>query len=349
MTQFTLLATLRDESPYIIDWIAHHRAIGITQFVLYQNDSVDGTTQLLQALHDAGEIHFIDNTNPADALPKFQDLPPQRRVYGWALRNRSVQNSDYILVIDADEYLELPVDGDLPTMLRRLNHPDVVSMPWRMMGSSGQTEFAPDPVTHRFDKAAAPDDLGTLRPFKQVKSLYRPAITRFYNLHMPRAFRDEVSWVDPNGAPILKKMINSNQLPEFPFDSANLRHYHVKSYPEFCVKIVRGYACSPNEKRFQLGAKIFDPMNPNTVALPLPKPLATRSAEIAAHIRQNPKIADVESHAIASFTKLTHLCQAAVNSHDILPTITRRHRLSDSLQTYFEDTVWSKMRATPFK
>ncbi len=76
MAIFTLIATLCDESPYIIDWIAHHRAIGVTDFVLYQNDSVDGTTQLLTALHDAGKIHFIDNTNPNDAPQKLHDLPP---------------------------------------------------------------------------------------------------------------------------------------------------------------------------------------------------------------------------------------------------------------------------------
>ncbi len=347
MTQFTLLATLRDESPYIIDWIAHHRAIGITDFVLYQNDSSDGTTQLLQALHDAGEIHFIDNTNPADAPQKFRDLPPQRRAYARALRHEIVQNSDYILVIDADEYLDLPLDQDLPTFLTRLNHPDVISMPWRMMGSSNQTEFTPPPVTTRFTMAASPLDMGTERPFKQVKSLYRPKITRLYNLHKPRAFRAEVTWLDPDGTPIRPLMKNSNQLPDFQYKTANLRHYHVKSYPEFCVKIVRGFACTPTEKRSQLGSKMFTEMDANSVSLPLPEPLATRSAEIAAQIRQNPKIADIESHAIASFTKLTHLCQAAVDSHEILPTITRRYRLSGSLQTYFNDTVWSKMRTSP--
>ncbi len=342
--QLTLLATLRDESPYILDWIAHHRAIGVTDFVLYQNDSVDGTKDLLQTLHDAGEIHFVDNTTPADAPPKFRDLPPQRRAYARALRHPVVQSSDYILVIDADEYLELPADTDLPTFLTRLNHPDVVSMPWRMMGSSGQTAFDPAPVTTRFTMAADINDQGTERPFKQVKSLYRPKITRLYNLHKPRAFREGVTWLDPDGTPIRPQMRNSAQLPDFQYKTANLRHYHTKSYPEFCVKIVRGFACTPPDKRSQLGAKMFDEMNPNTVHLPLNTAHATHAAEIAHTLRQNPKVAAIESRAIDRFTKLTQLCQTAVDSHETLPTITRRYRLSDSLQDYFEDTVWSKMR-----
>lgn len=340
----TLLATLRDESPYIIDWIAHHRAIGITDFALYQNDSVDGTADLLQALHDAGEIHYVDNSNPADAPPKFRALPPQRRAYGRALRHPVVQSSDYVLVIDADEYLDLPIDQDLPTLLTRLNHPDVISMPWRMMGSSGQTTFTPAPVTRRFTKATHRDEHGRERPFKQVKSLYRPKITRLYNLHKPRAAREGVTWLDPDGTDILDKMKTSNQLPDFQYKTANLRHYHVKSYPEFCVKIVRGFACTPSAQRSQLGAKMFAEMDTDGIHLPLPAALASKSAEFAATLRSNPKIADIEARAIAQFTKLTQLCQTAVDSHDLLPTITRRYRLSDSLQTYFEDTVWSKLR-----
>lgn len=136
--------------------------------MLYQNYSVDGTTELLTALAEANEIHFIDNTNPRDAPPKFCDLPPQRRAYGRALRHPIVQSADYILVIDADEYLDLPIAQDLPTLIQRLNHPDVISMPWRMLGASNQTAFTPDPVTTRFTQAADVMDMGTERPFKQI-------------------------------------------------------------------------------------------------------------------------------------------------------------------------------------
>lgn len=342
--QITLLATLRDEAPYIIDWIAHHRAIGITDFVLYQNDSVDGTDVLLQALHDAGHIHYSDNSNPQDAPPKFRALPPQRRAYGRALRHPVVQNADYVLVIDTDEFLELPKDQNLPNLLNRLQNPDVVSMPWRMMGNADQSTFTAAPVTERFTKAASPTDLGTERPFKQVKSLYRPKITRLYNLHKPRAARQGVNWVDPDGTPILETMKTSNQLPDFTYETANLRHYHVKSYPEFCVKIVRGFACTPTAQRSQLGSKMFDKMNPNTTSLPMPRTLLDHAAQIAAQIRKTPQVADPEIKAISRYKKLTQLCQTAVDTHDLLPTFARRYRLSDTLHSYFEDTVWSKLR-----
>jgi hypothetical protein len=340
-----LLATVRDEAPYLIDWIAHHRAIGFNRFVIYQNDSVDGTDTLLQSLHDAGEITYFDNTNPNDAPFKFRTFPPQRRAYARALRASEIQTADYIFVIDADEYLELPVDHDVPTLLERLQNPDVICFPWRMMGSSNQVGFSPEPVTSRFTTAAAPEETSKFRAFHQVKSLYPPKITRLYNLHKPRVFREDAIWLSPDGTPIRTKMFKTNRLGGFDCQTANLRHYHVKSYPEFCVKIVRGFPCTPIAERSQLGAKMFAALDTDTVFLPLSAALAAKSAEIAAQIRANQQVAHIETACIARFETLKQLCQHAVDNHDTLPTFASRYRMSEDLQPYFEATVWSKMRA----
>ena len=94
-----------------------------------------------------------------------------------------------------------------------------------------------------------------------------------------------------------------------------LRHYHVKSYPEFCVKIVRGFACTPaRQDRSQLGAKMFDGLDFNTVAprSPCPNPHGRQSAaEIRRlSIRKNPIIAEIGGQSDAEdFAKLTQLCQ----------------------------------------
>jgi len=41
---------IRDEGPYILDWLAHHRTLGITDFLVFSNDCSDGSDQLLDAL-----------------------------------------------------------------------------------------------------------------------------------------------------------------------------------------------------------------------------------------------------------------------------------------------------------
>ena len=41
--QITVVTCLRDEGPFVVDWIAHLRAIGVTRILAYTNDCRDGT------------------------------------------------------------------------------------------------------------------------------------------------------------------------------------------------------------------------------------------------------------------------------------------------------------------
>ena len=45
-----VISTMKDEAPYILEWIAHHRGIGFTDFLIYTNDCSDGTDLLLDRL-----------------------------------------------------------------------------------------------------------------------------------------------------------------------------------------------------------------------------------------------------------------------------------------------------------
>ena len=41
------VTTLRNEAPFIVEWVAHMRAIGVTDLLVYTNDCDDGTEALL--------------------------------------------------------------------------------------------------------------------------------------------------------------------------------------------------------------------------------------------------------------------------------------------------------------
>lgn len=45
-----IVSTMKNEGPFILEWIAHHRAIGVDDFLIYTNDCTDGTDRLLDAL-----------------------------------------------------------------------------------------------------------------------------------------------------------------------------------------------------------------------------------------------------------------------------------------------------------
>ena len=51
--QKLVLSTMKNEGPFVLEWVAHHRAIGFDGFVIFSNDCTDGTDRILDRLDDA--------------------------------------------------------------------------------------------------------------------------------------------------------------------------------------------------------------------------------------------------------------------------------------------------------
>jgi hypothetical protein len=330
---------IKDEAPYIIDWVAHYLALGFTDIVIFQNDSVDGTDALCAALANAGYIHYIDNSDPNAAPELYRDHPAQRRALNWAKHIDALQDADYMLSVDIDEYLELPTDGTFPALLARLEYPDIVSFAWRMFGSSGHTEFNTAPVTERFAQAATPDDLGSNRPFKQMKSAYRPKLPKRYDIHGPVLRKDQdATWVTPNGRDIPDSTVHT--INNFDYTFANLRHYHVKSQAEFMLKIVRGVADRPLHRLHQKGLPAFNNMEVNTIHLPFTGTVYKEGRQIAAKIRNDPTILQTEEDSINTFTTLLDLAIKAVSAKQ---AFRQSPYLKAVFTEYFQTEVYDKL------
>lgn len=340
--KLAVICSIKDEAPYIIDWVAYYRALGFERIVIFQNNSVDGSDHLCTALKDAGYIHYIDNSNAEGAPWHYKKAPPFRRAYGRALRLDCVQTADYIFPVDIDEYLELPKDENFPAMLTRLNYPDVVSFAWRVFGSSGLKQFKPAPVAERFTQAAEPSDQGTTRSFHQMKSVYPPKSTRFYNLHRPNIKKTATTrWVSPNGQDILEAACTSNTLADFDYSYANLRHYHVKSLSEFKLKLVRGTADRPYSENVRWTMSMFDAMDTNTVHLPFENETYRYSRQIADEIRHHATIQTIEKECLGRFMRLLSLAETAINKADIFQAKTPL--VKGGFVSYFQREVYDKL------
>ena len=42
--------TVRNEAAFLLEWLAHHRAVGVTDFLVFSNDCQDGTDAMLDRL-----------------------------------------------------------------------------------------------------------------------------------------------------------------------------------------------------------------------------------------------------------------------------------------------------------
>ena len=51
------ILTVRNEGAFLLEWLAHHRAVGVTDFVVFSNDCDDGTDLILDRLAAMGLIH----------------------------------------------------------------------------------------------------------------------------------------------------------------------------------------------------------------------------------------------------------------------------------------------------
>ena len=51
---FLIVSTMKNEAPYILEWVAYHKAIGFDAFLIYTNDCTAGTDFMLDRLEELG-------------------------------------------------------------------------------------------------------------------------------------------------------------------------------------------------------------------------------------------------------------------------------------------------------
>ena len=236
-----IVSVMKNEGPYILDWIAHNRAIGVDRFLIYTNDCDDGTEQILDGLADAGVAR---RDNP------FRETGqgPQYAAFSAAERDKMVTSADWLLTLDVDEYINVHVgNGRLSDLLDAVPEAHVFSLPWRLFGNADLHTFEDSPVSEQFT-LAAPRFMP--RPYQAwaFKSLYRNVgLFKRLGVHrpkgVPRAMHDAITWVNGAGAPLSSDVWRSAWrmgTASWGYDLVTLNHYAVRSAESFLIKRDRG-------------------------------------------------------------------------------------------------------------
>lgn len=112
---------VRDEADIISQNLDYHLSRGIDEIIVTDNNSVDGTRDLLERYATGGRVHIIDEPDDTYAQAKW--------VTRMARMAYTERNADWVLHCDADEFW-WPSRGDLASCLSAV--PDaygVVSVP----------------------------------------------------------------------------------------------------------------------------------------------------------------------------------------------------------------------------
>jgi hypothetical protein len=144
----TLCGIARDEGPFLLEWIAWYKLLGVDRIVIYDNESRDDSARFLPALHRAGEIERCP-------WPDRPGEGPQLRAYRDAVARCG---TEWIAFLDVDEFLVLHAHQTLGELLATMQAAcSAVAFNQRFYGSSGQ--LFPDDrlVIERFVRTAPAD------------------------------------------------------------------------------------------------------------------------------------------------------------------------------------------------
>jgi len=219
-------AIMKNESPYIHEWVAHYTALGFDQIFIYENDSSDRTAALLKSLDQTGFITFT-------SWPSLDRRSPQISAYQDAV---SRTDADWILFCDADEFLILNEHENIHEFMAPFSDEITsVCVNWRIFGSSGQESRTKGLVLERFQRSSEIDfDVN-----RHVKSFVRPFSITEMHIHAPVTSGLSVY---SDGRPLAFKEGEQGIAPEIRLEIAVINHYFTRTKEEWAVKKLRGNA-----------------------------------------------------------------------------------------------------------
>lgn len=173
MPGHVLISSLKNEGPFILEWVAHHKALGFDAIHVASNDCSDGSDALLNALDRAGVLHHTPNKVPAGAIPQHEGYRKIR------LAHPGLDQADWLMILDTDEFLNVHIaQNRVQDLTAAAGECDIISVSACAFSDLPQTHWTPGPVTRAFTMA-----LGNRhRANQSVKTLTRdPA--RFRGIH----------------------------------------------------------------------------------------------------------------------------------------------------------------------
>ena len=262
--RITAVTMMRDEAPALLEWVAFQDAIGIDRIVVYTNDCRDGTDAMLDRLGQIG-APVIRRDNPASA-----DTKPQPQALREAQKDLAVLETDWLIVLDSDEFINVKVgDGRLPDLLATVPEgTEGVVLTWRIMGSNGIIDWNPGLAIECYTRGA-PDDF---RKGWGVKTLFRPFPDFRFGIHRPtikgagrdpekRAQLSFLRWVNGSGLPMTRQFLEGmwrSSAATVGYDLAEMAHFAVKSREAYLLRQIRGNVNSKPDKYDATYFGIFD-------------------------------------------------------------------------------------------
>ena len=163
MTATLLFSAMKNEGPFLLEWLAYHKVVGFEKIIVVTNNCDDGSERLLAQLAAAGEVvHFDHQLAPGQN--------PQGEAVAWLEASGLVAEGDWLLWLDGDEFFNSHIgQGDVKSLIEHIHPAQGILLPWRIFGDSGQEGLHQRFISPLFDRA---DELGSEHS-SVIKTLFR--------------------------------------------------------------------------------------------------------------------------------------------------------------------------------
>ena len=222
MDKIAVCAIFKDEAPYLLEWLAFHKMIGVDLFVLYDNGSSDGGSDLIRSSSFAKNVTLIE----------WADRPGQLSAYNHFRVNHAPRFT-WAAFIDIDEFI-MPLAGASirDILMRRTYAPFAqILLQWLVFGPSGRSRRPEGLVMENYTRRL-PE---TAEASRHIKSIVRTDKLRGID-YTPHAAECSGPACNTRGEQVLPYAIQPTEC----HDVMVVNHYFTKSQEEWEFKRRRG-------------------------------------------------------------------------------------------------------------
>ncbi|MEL6958150.1 MAG: glycosyltransferase family 2 protein [Pseudomonadota bacterium] len=302
--RITSITPMKNEGPYILEWVAHNRMIGINDMMVFSNHCSDFTDLILERLDELGLVRHMINpsvrmTNPRhhiELVRYVNELPRLRR-------------SDWVTHLDADEFVRVKVgNGRMEDLFNALPDADAISMSLHTFGCAGIDDILPGDGLMTETFRWREDSHNRRAPVKYVARGEFPWLSFPNNSpEIRERDLDRVVWVNGAGTPIPKDKMSSpfKALPAAltAFDLVEVAHYTIRSFQGFLLQKDRGNAnpvkgVEPPEPDLKDTMRYWDRFNQNGVEDEISSCGNPDLADAVAELLKDDELADLHEASI---------------------------------------------------
>lgn len=236
MQYLALCCIVKDESPYIKEWVLYHSLIGVEHFFIYDNGSSIPVSESLGELAASLRVTILAAPNKAMQLPAYNHCLTE---FG--------NNFQWIAFADVDEFICPAKENDLRRLLAAYEPYGALALSWRLFSSSGHETRPQGLVIENYTRYVREEAA-------HIKSIVQPRKTS--GCRNPHAFGylpghycvNEAFDPLPPGAAFWPPS----------HEKAWVNHYYYKSREDFALKLGKGRNSVHQETQPWWNMELFD-------------------------------------------------------------------------------------------